>query len=67
MFCNLPLSGPVREFEIAVRLQPSLFTVRFELAMALGRSDDTTAAIQHLQIAANAEALGAALLSTQCI
>lgn len=43
----------IRQLETAVRLQPNLWRAHFELAMALGRSGDTRAASEHLNIAAN--------------
>ena len=47
------LAAAIRQLETAVRLQPDLWRAHFELAMALGRSDNTGAAREQLNIAAN--------------
>ena len=47
------LAAAIRQLDTAVRLQPDLWRAHFELAMALGRSDNTGAAREHLTIAAN--------------
>jgi Flp pilus assembly protein TadD len=46
-------AAAIRELQAAVRLQPDLWRAHFELAMALGRSGNTTAAREQLTIAAS--------------